>query len=180
MEFKSKFYKSPEQLRLGAMSGHMFETFAVSEVLKSYMNAGRDTRDVSFYRDSQKREIDLVIREGQTLHPVEIKAGVQVRQDAVKNFRCLEGMSDCEVGFGHVICQTAEAITRPVLVGQSMGGYVAQAFMSLFPDVAKGFASVDSCPPAAQHGSKRTSRSRKGKSSKAFFRKARRTPASPP
>lgn len=40
----------------------------------------------------------------------------------------------------------AEAITRPVLVGQSMGGYVAQAFMSLFPDVTKGFASIDSRP----------------------------------
>lgn len=86
----------------------MFETFAVSEVLKSYANAGRDTRDVSFYRDSQKREVDLVIRDGSTLHPVEIKAGVQVRKDAVKNFKCLEGMADYEVGFGHVICQTPE------------------------------------------------------------------------
>ncbi|MGN0037579.1 MAG: ATP-binding protein [Coriobacteriales bacterium] len=101
-------WNTPDQLRLGAMSGHMFETFVVSEVLKSYMNAGRDVRDVSFYRDSQKREIDLVIREGRTLHPVEIKLAVQVRKDAIKNFRCLEGMADYEVGFGHVICQTAE------------------------------------------------------------------------
>jgi len=54
------------------------------------------------------REIDLVIREGRTLHPVEIKAGVQVRKDAIKNFGCLEGMSDYGVGFGNVVCQTAE------------------------------------------------------------------------
>ncbi|NHM16577.1 DUF4143 domain-containing protein [Eggerthellaceae bacterium zg-887] len=101
-------WNTPDQLRLGAVSGHMFETFAVSEVLKSYMNAGRDLREVSFYRDSQKREIDLVIQDGRTLHPVEIKAGVQVRKDAVKHFSCLEGMADYEVGFGHVICQTPE------------------------------------------------------------------------
>lgn len=109
-------WNTPEQLRLGAMSGHMFETFVVSEVLKSYMNAGRDTRNVSFYRDSQKREIDLIIQDGHTIHPVEIKAGVQVRQDAVKNFKCLEGMSDYEVGFGHVICQTAEPYLITVCV----------------------------------------------------------------
>lgn len=39
-----------------------------------------------------------------------------------------------------------EGITRPVLVGQSMGGYVSQAFMDLFPGVAQGFVSIDSCP----------------------------------
>lgn len=40
----------------------------------------------------------------------------------------------------------AEGITAPALVGQSMGGYVAQAFMVLFPGVASGFVSIDSCP----------------------------------
>ena len=40
----------------------------------------------------------------------------------------------------------AEAATAPVLVGQSMGGYVSQAFMDLFPGMAKGFVSIDSCP----------------------------------
>ena len=37
-------------------------------------------------------------------------------------------------------------IERPILVGQSMGGYLSQAFMDLFPGVAQGFVSVDSCP----------------------------------
>ena len=109
-------WSAPEQLRLGAVSGQMFETFVVSEVLKSYMNAGRDTRSVSFYRDSAKREIDLVIQDGHTLHPVEIKAGVQVRAGRVQNFSCLQGLSGFEVGFGQVICQTPEPylITRDV------------------------------------------------------------------
>ncbi len=101
-------WNTPDQLKNGAVGGHMFETFVVSEVLKSYMNAGRDLRDISFYRDSQKREIDLVVQDGRTLHPVEIKAGMQVGRSAVKNFACLEGIADYEVGFGHVICQTPE------------------------------------------------------------------------
>lgn len=101
-------WNTPEQLRNGAVAGHVFETFVVSEVLKSYMNAGTSVRDVWFYRDAKKREVDLVVQEGHVLHPVEIKAGSLIKADAVKNFRCLEGMQDYEVGFGHVICQTDE------------------------------------------------------------------------
>jgi pimeloyl-ACP methyl ester carboxylesterase len=39
-----------------------------------------------------------------------------------------------------------EGIARPVLVGQSLGGYVAQAFIDLFPGEAAGFVSIDSAP----------------------------------
>lgn len=109
-------WTTPEQLRLGAVAGHVFETFVVSEVLKSYMNAGANVRDVWFYRDSKKREIDLVIQEGHVLHPVEVKTAATVGEDAVKSFKCLEGLSGYEVGFGHVICQTPEPyyVTRDV------------------------------------------------------------------
>lgn len=101
-------WTTPEQLRLGAVAGHVFETFAVSEVLKSYMNAGKNVRDVWFYRDAKKREIDLVIQEGHMLHPVEIKMAATVGIDAAKNFDCLKKLTGYEVGFGHVICQTPE------------------------------------------------------------------------
>lgn len=98
------------------MAGNVFETFIVSEVLKTYMNAGANMRDIWFYRDAKKRKIDLVIQNGHVLHPVEIKAGVLVKPDTVKNFRCLEGMQGYEMGFGQVICQTKEPymITRDV------------------------------------------------------------------
>ncbi len=99
-------WNTPEQLKRGAMAGHMFETFVVSEVLKSHMNAGRDPRNISFYRDSQKREIHLLIQDGKVMHPVEIKARANVRAEAVRNFEVLSSFTDYEVGFGNVICQT--------------------------------------------------------------------------
>ena len=40
----------------------------------------------------------------------------------------------------------AEGVSAPVLVGQSMGGYVAQVFDVLFPGRACGIVSVDSAP----------------------------------
>ncbi len=116
-------WNSPEALRRGAMAGHMFETFVVSEVLKSYMNTGRDMRAVSFYRDARKREIDLIIQEGNILHPVEIKAASTVSKDAVKNFRALEDIAGYETGFGSVICQTE----KPYLLTESIQAIPVQA-----------------------------------------------------
>ena len=38
-----------------------------------------------------------------------------------------------------------EKITKPVFVGQSLGGYISQVYMEMFPNEAVGFVSVDSC-----------------------------------
>lgn len=39
-----------------------------------------------------------------------------------------------------------EGFQDPVIIGQSMGGYVGQTFAELFPDMLKGFVSIDSAP----------------------------------
>lgn len=39
-----------------------------------------------------------------------------------------------------------ENICRPVIVGQSMGGYVGQMYAELYGDELKGFVSIDSAP----------------------------------
>lgn len=39
-----------------------------------------------------------------------------------------------------------ENIKKPVIVGQSMGGYVGQAYAELYPDRLRGFVSIDSAP----------------------------------
>ena len=96
-------WNSPETLRRGAMAGHVFETFVVGEVIKSYLNAGGDARNVHFYRDARQREIDLIIQEGRVLHPVEIKTSATVTREAVAGFSVLN-----DVGAGAVICQTRE------------------------------------------------------------------------
>lgn len=101
-------WTTPEQLANGAFAGQAFESFVASEVLKSYLNAGRDVRDVCFYRDLRQREIDLVIQEGRVLHPVEVKLAGHVRADASRHFGLLGEFSGYELGHGHVICQTAE------------------------------------------------------------------------
>lgn len=109
-------WTTADQLKRGAVAGHIFETFVVSEILKSYMNAGKNLRDVWFYRDAKKREIDLVIQEGRTMHPVEIKLAATVGLNAIKNFTFVEKIAGHELGFGHVICQT----TKPYLLSKQV------------------------------------------------------------
>lgn len=109
-------WASAETLRHGAAAGHVFETFVVSEILKSYLNAGSGIRDVWFYRDSRKREIDLVIQRDRVLHPVEVKTAGLVRADAVKNFQALAGFDGFELGTGAVVCQTPQ----PYLVTENV------------------------------------------------------------
>ncbi|MBR5760246.1 MAG: ATP-binding protein [Thermoguttaceae bacterium] len=109
---------TPETLATGAMSGAFFETFAVSEILKSYSNRGLDYRYcVSYYRgrDKKKRrkngeevavesEIDLILEENGVLYPVEIKRSATVDPDQASAFAVLEKVNDKKRGSGAVIC----------------------------------------------------------------------------
>ena len=38
-----------------------------------------------------------------------------------------------------------ESFDRPVIVGQSMGGYLGQMYAQLYPEHLRGFISIDSC-----------------------------------
>ena len=101
---------TPETLANGAMSGAFFETFVISEILKSYSNRGIDYRYcVSYYRGRDKKktsenEIDLIIEENGTLYPVEIKRSSKVIADQTSAFSVLDGISDKKRGMGAVIC----------------------------------------------------------------------------
>ena len=65
-------WTTSESLEVSAMSGAFFETFAVSEIVKSYLNSGRRP-PVFYYRDTDQREIDLIIESDGKLQPIKIK-----------------------------------------------------------------------------------------------------------
>ena len=44
-----------------------------------------------------------------------------------------------------------EGFTSPIIVGQSMGGYLGQMFCQLFPQKLRGFVSIDSAPLQKQY-----------------------------
>ena len=66
-------WPNAETLQNGNMDGAFFETFVVSEIVKSYYNAGRSVDNLYYYRDIDKKEIDLLIVEANCIYPIEIK-----------------------------------------------------------------------------------------------------------
>ena len=73
-----------------AMSGAFFETYVVSEIIKSFYNNGIEPKQyLYYYRDIDKKEVDiLLVKEGE-LYPVEIKKGIAPSKPT-KNFNVLE------------------------------------------------------------------------------------------
>jgi len=103
-------WNTPEQLTNGAMWGHIFETFVFAEILKSYYNDGIVKPPLYYYRDTDKYEVDLLIADGDTLHPVEIKTTSDPVKSMVKSFQRLENIPGKKVGAGAVICLAKERL----------------------------------------------------------------------
>lgn len=96
---------SADVLERGAMSGAILETWVVSEIIKSYLHHGRTPR-IYFYRDKDKREVDLLIEENGTLYPIEIKKTASIQNLNFKSFDILEKLG-VPVGHGGVLCFTS-------------------------------------------------------------------------
>lgn len=101
-------WTTPEALEAGAMSGAIFETYVVAEILKSYWHNGKEA-NFYFYRDTDQKEVDLLIEANNVLYPIEIKKTATPSRTAVKNFDVLHKL-DKEIGHGTVICLTEKNI----------------------------------------------------------------------
>lgn len=94
---------TPETLSNGAMNGCFYESFVVSEILKSYTNAGLEA-DLYFLRDGHQKEIDLLIHENNTLYPIEIKTTAEPDPRDIRHFSMLNDIKGVNIGEGGVIC----------------------------------------------------------------------------
>jgi len=111
---------NPEALERGAMSGAFFESYVFSEIYKSYLNAGKEP-PIYYYRDKDKKEIDLIIYENGALYPIEIKKLASPGKDAIKHFGVLEPVTEPEkfgelsqtktkIGNGAVVCMANDLL----------------------------------------------------------------------
>jgi predicted AAA+ superfamily ATPase len=103
-----------ETLMTGAMSGAMLETYVISEILKSYWHNGKSA-DFYFYRDKEKKEIDLLIMCNGKAYPIEIKRTASPKPADIKNFDVLQKIN-AKPGKGAIICFYDKAIPLNVEV----------------------------------------------------------------
>lgn len=91
-----------ETLMNGAMSGAILENFVVSEIVKSYQNAGLEPF-IYYYRDKDNKEIDIVLERNGTLYPLEVKKTMMPDKRWTNVFGVLDKTS-LKRGTGGILC----------------------------------------------------------------------------
>ncbi|MBO6133924.1 MAG: ATP-binding protein [Lachnospiraceae bacterium] len=99
-------WTSRDTLMNGAASGHYLENYVVSEMLRNAYY-GEKKVNLNFYRDTNQKEIDLILEMDGTLHPFEIKKAASPDKKTIKAFSLL-GKCGKDVGAGGIICMAAK------------------------------------------------------------------------
>lgn len=99
-------WSSPEVAESGAMSGALLENFTVSEIMKSYQNAGLEPY-LYFYRDRDAKEIDVIMEGDGKLCPLEIKKTATPDKRLTRIFGVID-KSPLQLGTGAVLCMAEQ------------------------------------------------------------------------
>ena len=97
-----------DTLMNGAASGHFFENCVVAELLKNYAYS-QAKANLTYYRDSNAKEIDIFVERGAFIHPLEIKKSAKPDSRETRKFDVLEKAS-IKQGCGGIICMCEEVI----------------------------------------------------------------------
>ncbi len=97
---------TPDTLRNGAASGHYYENYVVMELVKNYAY-GRAKANLTYYRDSNAKEIDVFVEENNVIHPLEIKKSASPDRREVKKYGVLDKVS-LNRGAGGIVCMCEE------------------------------------------------------------------------
>jgi hypothetical protein len=97
-------WSNAKTLEAGAMSGAIFETWAITEIIKSYWHAGKPA-PIYYYRDLDQKEIDFLIVKDGNIYPVEIKKTSAPTKVDIRHFSVLSRFQ-MPTGHGCVLCLT--------------------------------------------------------------------------
>lgn len=95
-------WSSSEVAEYGAMNGALLENYTVSEIMKSYQNAGVEPY-IYFYRDRDAKEIDIILERDGKLFPLEIKKTASPDQRLIRVFGIID-KSPLQIGTGAILC----------------------------------------------------------------------------
>ena len=99
---------TPDTLRNGAASGHYYENYVVMELVKNYAYA-KSKANITYFRDTNTKEIDVFVEENNVIHPLEIKKSAAPDRREIKKYSVLDKAS-LNRGNGGIICMCEEPI----------------------------------------------------------------------
>lgn len=99
---------TPDVLMRGAASGHFYENYVVMELVKNYAYA-KSKANITYYRDSNAKEIDVFVEENNVIHPLGIKKSANPDKREVKKYEVLD-KAQLDRGCGGIVCMCEEPI----------------------------------------------------------------------
>lgn len=97
-----------DTLMNGAASGHYFENHVIIELLKNFSYASSKV-NLTYYRDSNAKEIDVFVEQNGVIHPLEIKKSANPDRREVRKYALIDKVK-AERGSGGIICMCEEII----------------------------------------------------------------------
>ncbi len=97
-----------DTLMNGAASGRYFENYVVMELLKNFAYAPSKV-NLTYYRDSNTKEIDVFAEENGVIHPLEIKKSANPDRREIRKYGLLD-KANLVRGDGGIICMCEEVI----------------------------------------------------------------------
>lgn len=98
--------KTSDALMESYLSGEFVETYAVSEIIKSYIHNGK-TPNIYYCRTLNQEEIDVVIEQNDKVYPIEIKQTATPNISMAKNFKLVD---EQKKGIGCILCMSEKFI----------------------------------------------------------------------
>lgn len=97
-----------DTLMNGAASGHYFENYVIIELVKNFSYSSVKV-NLTYYRDSNAKEIDVMVEENGLIHPLEIKKSANPDRREIKKYEIID-KTNLERGSGGIICMCEEVI----------------------------------------------------------------------
>jgi len=94
--------ENEKQLWRDPIRGHLFENMVFLELLKTRMNEGKEP-NLYYYRDNHKNEVDIIIKDGHNLIPIEIKSTATFNPALLKNLKFYKGLVNDRMPIGFLI-----------------------------------------------------------------------------
>ena len=92
----------------------------INEIIKSYKNAGRE-QNIYYYRDKDKKEIDIIIERNGKLYPIEVKKTANPDKSMIKNFSVIPSE---KLGEGAIVCLVKDDLPLTENVNMIPVGYI--------------------------------------------------------
>lgn len=97
-----------DTLMNGAASGHYFENYVIIELVKNFSYSSAKA-NLTYYRDSNAKEIDVMVEENGLIHPLEIKKSANPDRREIKKYEIID-KTNLERSSGGIICMCEEVI----------------------------------------------------------------------